>query len=34
MRYKYLYRNLENEGKSSFEVRENEVIKQSARLRG
>ena len=25
---------IENEGKSSFEVRENEVIKQSARLRG
>ena len=30
MRYKYI----ENEGKLSFEVRENEVIKQSARLRG
>ena len=25
---------IENEGKLSFEVRENEVIKQSARLRG
>ena len=30
MRYKYI----ENEGKSLFEVRGNEVIKQSARLRG